>query len=504
MDNSLPTAFSYNRKSTEDSKRQIQSIDDQVRINKANAERWGYQVIQEFRESKSAKVVGRPEFNHMIELIKKGMIHAIFVWNADRLARNGRDAGEIVDLLTQGCLKTIYTSDRVYTVSDIQMLYIDFGYSNQYIVNLSKGVKRGLVSRTMKGYATAIAKTGYEKFDQPPLKGLFRPHPTYFYYFQKAWKMLIYENYHPKEILEYLNKNDVKQPSGRKVLSQDLSKMFHDRFFAGLIKLGELKDQVGVHEPMVTLEEYEKAQTLLYSYSKKKHKRESTFNPDFPLNKTLKCSNCLHYMSGSFTKNRYGYLYGRYNCYNRNCVFKDRLNRDDIEPILYDLIKKISFTKETEKLFKDKLTKKLSVNFNYEIEKKHKVDSLKAFEVKEKRLDSLVEDGVYTIQKYKIKVEEVQVEMKKIKTDIQNLDYTYNNITKIVKEGSKYLRDLDSLYMKIDIRDKYKINQSLFPDGITKHHAFSPLLSRKNTKEELEKKIDIFKNLSNMNINMLS
>jgi hypothetical protein len=47
--------FLYARKSTEGDERQIQSLDDQVRIMKSKAELLGIKIVDIFTESKSAK-----------------------------------------------------------------------------------------------------------------------------------------------------------------------------------------------------------------------------------------------------------------------------------------------------------------------------------------------------------------------------------------------------------------------------------------------------------------
>jgi DNA invertase Pin-like site-specific DNA recombinase len=68
----------YARKSTEDKKRQVQSIDDQVKVLTELAKRVGLNVIDTITESKSAKDPDiRPGFSKMIEKIKKGEANGI-------------------------------------------------------------------------------------------------------------------------------------------------------------------------------------------------------------------------------------------------------------------------------------------------------------------------------------------------------------------------------------------------------------------------------------------
>ena len=93
--------FLYARKSTEAEDRQVASIDDQIREMKKIAQERGFKIVQIFQESQSAKKVGRPIFNSMIERIEKGEAEGIICWKADRLARNMVDGGLLIDILSQ-------------------------------------------------------------------------------------------------------------------------------------------------------------------------------------------------------------------------------------------------------------------------------------------------------------------------------------------------------------------------------------------------------------------
>ena len=89
----------YARKSTDDPKRQIRSINDQIDECKLLAERSGMRIVKVLKEEKSAKKYGnRPQFTEML----KGFpvqYDGLLAYHPDRVARNMRDAGIIIDLL---------------------------------------------------------------------------------------------------------------------------------------------------------------------------------------------------------------------------------------------------------------------------------------------------------------------------------------------------------------------------------------------------------------------
>ena len=93
----------YARKSTDDAKRQIRSIPDQIDECRELAARLGIKIVDTFREEKSAKRPGiRPVFSQLIEDVKGGKYDAILAWNPDRLARNMLEAGMLIDLADNG------------------------------------------------------------------------------------------------------------------------------------------------------------------------------------------------------------------------------------------------------------------------------------------------------------------------------------------------------------------------------------------------------------------
>ena len=89
----------YCRKSSEDSNRQVASIDSQKTNLAELAKRDNLTVSKTFTESMSAKQPGRPEFEKMIKLIEQHPGSVILVWKLDRLARNPVDEGKIKWLL---------------------------------------------------------------------------------------------------------------------------------------------------------------------------------------------------------------------------------------------------------------------------------------------------------------------------------------------------------------------------------------------------------------------
>lgn len=87
----------YARKSTKDSKKQEKSIDDQVKECQSYAKTLGLRVVEVIREEESAKKSEqRDKFSEMLKNLTFGVYNAILCWHPDRLARNMKDAGQII------------------------------------------------------------------------------------------------------------------------------------------------------------------------------------------------------------------------------------------------------------------------------------------------------------------------------------------------------------------------------------------------------------------------
>ena len=163
--NNTTKYFLYARKSTESEDRQVASINDQIREMQKVAKDRGLEIIDIFQESKSAKSIGRPVFNEMIKQIEKGKANGIICWKADRLARNMKDGGLIIDLLNKGTIKHICAYDSDYKSEDnVIILSVAFGCSTQYSKDLAINVKRGMKSRAERGWYPTNPPLGYKTF----------------------------------------------------------------------------------------------------------------------------------------------------------------------------------------------------------------------------------------------------------------------------------------------------------------------------------------------------
>ena len=335
--------FLYARKSSESEDRQVQSIDDQINRLKQLASDLNLDIKKIYTEAKSAKKPNnRPLFDEMIQRIENGEADGILCWQINRLSRNPIDSGKLSWLLQQGILKSIQTIDRQYLPDDNVILFsVESGTANQYILDLKKNVKRGQESKLAKGWLPCFAPQGYlnsrvkEKGENDILKD-----PERFPLIRKMWDLMLTGNYTPPQILEIANNEwgyrtrKTKRSGGNPLSRSGIYRIFTNIFYTGIIEYSG-RQYGGKHEPMITLEEYDRVQKLL---GRKGRLRPKTHK--FAFTGFIRCAECgCLYTAETKTKfiKSTGELrdYTYYHCTHRkkdiNCSQRTAIKDKDLE-----------------------------------------------------------------------------------------------------------------------------------------------------------------------------
>src|SRR5689334_1198868 len=155
--------FLYVRKSTDESNRQVLSIEAQLFELREMAKREDLTVARVFEESRTAKAPGRPQFNLMLSEIERGKAQGILAWHPDRLARNSVDGGRIVYLVDICKIQDLrFPTFRFEpTAHGKFMLNVAFSQSKYYVDNLSENIKRGIRQKLRNGVWPSRAPVGY-------------------------------------------------------------------------------------------------------------------------------------------------------------------------------------------------------------------------------------------------------------------------------------------------------------------------------------------------------
>ena len=153
----MKRCFIYCRKSSEDKDRQILSLDDQEKICRELASDKGLIVVGIYKESKSAKRPDkRPEFKAMLARIANGEADNVLCWKADRLCRNAKEGGTLIDHVDYNSM-LIITPTMDYDRNNSTFLFIEFGMATKFSKDLSDNVKRGMNSKIQMGWMPGLS-----------------------------------------------------------------------------------------------------------------------------------------------------------------------------------------------------------------------------------------------------------------------------------------------------------------------------------------------------------
>ena len=353
-DNKTYTYFLYARKSSESEDRQVQSIDDQVGRLKELAKTLGIKIKHVYTEAKTAKKPNnRLVFDEMMKKIEAGEANGILCWQINRLSRNPIDSAQVQWLLQQGGLKSIQTIDREYKPEDNVLLFnVESGMANQFILDLSKNVKRGNLCKVKNGWRPGMVALGYlNELENHTII----PDPERFDLIRRAWDYMLTGNYTVPQVLTKLNdewgfrSKKRKRTGGKPMSVSGMYRTFTNIFYAGVLVYDGV-EYVGKHKKMVTLEEYDRVQEILGRKGKPRPKKYT-----FAFTGMIRCGECGCQITAEKKKKfikktgeiRY---YTYYHCTRRKtdvvCTQRKSIDEKTLENLIFERIDKLAILPE--------------------------------------------------------------------------------------------------------------------------------------------------------------
>lgn len=303
----------YARKSTDVAEKQVRSLSDQVAECQEFAAEHLLDVRDIIQEAESAKEPDiRPKFKKMIEDVKQGKYDGIIAWHPDRLARNMKDAGEVIDLLDKRIIKDLKFKSFTFEndTSGKMLLGITFVLSKQYSDALSDNISRGNKRSTEEGKYVNKAKHGYYKDPNQFL----RPDGDNFLLIKSAFQMRI-EGKTLEEIARYLNSHGYQKAKSDgshvpfKMGFRKVENFMRDPVYTGVVVYGKKGGAVNLMEkydfvPAITVPDFMKINKLTNNgqfvrLARKYHKGEDV-KADL-MRGMVTCAECDEVMAAGIT-----------------------------------------------------------------------------------------------------------------------------------------------------------------------------------------------------------
>lgn len=409
----------YARKSTEQEERQAMSIESQENELLRMAEKTGIKIDKTYKESMSAKKIGRPIFNEMLEYIGKQKDCVILAWKIDRLTRNIFDGAKIIELLENGNIKEIRTIDKVIMDNPIDkfMLTIDFGVGKKYSDDLSVNVKRGNRAKLEKGGWPSMAPLGYlnNKADKTifvdPLRAPF---------IQKMFKLYATGGYSVKDIANILHEQGFRSRTGFKVHKSKIHRMLASPFYYGIM-VKDGKYYPGRHEQVITKQVFDDTQNVLFGKAHSKKQRHY-----FPFRGFLRCKSCGCALTASIHKGHHYYY-----CTNGKGFCEEHKNymrSEYLEGIVATAFDEIKFDEEIVEMAYLASKEKIKHNENYKdnaqenITKQLESIAKKQSKLLDNQLAELITDEVYGAKTKELNNQKIALEQQ-----LKKISKTFNN-----------------------------------------------------------------------------
>ena len=266
------------------------------------------------------------------------------------------------------------------------------------------------------------------------------------------------------DVLNFLLEN--KDAFGKKRIDLNFVKrIISEIVYAGFIEYApwEVVKRKGMHEPIISVETYEKIQAKLRKPEKKVTERD---NVEFPLKSLVCCSMCGEKMKGSNHPGKSGKYHAHYFCTTKGCTAKPRnIKKSELEKEYKKLLTEIAPDNEI-----IELTEAIALNVWQDAIKGIKT-SEKATESEIKEKEQLVDTYMEMIpkasevlrKKYEEKIESLENELLAIKKQTTPADYL--NCDKAITEVLDFLGTPLKYWEKTNLEGKFMMHNLIFLDN---------------------------------------
>ena len=438
------------------------SLDAQERELLELAKKYNLNVVAIFRESMSAKSVGRPVFEEMMEYVASGKADSILCWKLDRLARNFIDGGLVIDMLQKSSIKEIRTFEGIHLPTDnVLMIALQFGTANQYVRDLSTNVKRGNREKLIQGGWPHRAGFGYlnDKADKTLIVN-----EKQVPYVVRAFELYVKDRYTLKQVTNFLYDEGLRTGTGNKFGKSQVHRILSNRLYTGYTVDGDGVIRKGNHQALVSVSLFNEAQELLHGKAHIRPKKHLYSAQGF-----LRCNVCSCNITVDTQK---GIQY--YYCTNGKAVcdqHKNYMRSDYVDVLMSDLFKELQFDDELIEMSAEAYKIKNGKDDNYiEITLETLNNELNLLLQKELRLSDgwsskTVRDEVYNVQ-----IKEITNKRLELEEQIQNIKktnkgkVTLEQIKKVFTDSNKASKQ----YLKVENEERRNMLKKLLSNVTVK------------------------------------
>lgn len=300
--------FGYIRVSTARQGERGVSLQEQRDAIERYTQKNGLEVCRWFDERVTAAKRGRPMFNEMLKLLRRGVADGIVIHKIDRGARNLKDWSDLGELIDEG-VEVHFANESLDLHSRGGRLSADIQavVAADYIRNLREETRKGFYGRIKQGLYPLPAPIGYLDCGGGKAKV---PDPARAPLVRAAFQLYATCGYNLEALTEEIYRRGLRNRRGGPVSVGGLAKVLNNPFYVGIIRLKSTNETfAGVHEPLIRKTLFDRVHGVLVGKVNARTQRH-----DFRYRRLIRCRTCGFSLIGEVQK---AHVY--YRCHTKSC-----------------------------------------------------------------------------------------------------------------------------------------------------------------------------------------
>ncbi|OIJ21879.1 resolvase [Anaerobacillus alkalidiazotrophicus] len=455
----------YVRVSTEEQAEEGFSINGQIKVLEDYCQRNKLQIVSTYKdEGFSGKSLDRPSLKELLKDCESEEFDMVMVWKINRLSRKQLDFLTIVDYLEKHDISLFSFSENIDASTSVgkAMFQMMGSFAELERNQIVENVKMGMTQRAKEGKFNGGSVLGFSSKDKRLIINNNEANLVKYIF------DLYISGKGYKAIANKLNHEGYKTKRNSNFSINSIKTIITNPMYAGFIRFNQVENwsekrrkgkgnnmilEKGEHDPIISMEIWEKAQKI---NEQKSHKPSKTFTGHFPLTTLLRCPKCGHGMIGHKTKRsknskeylRY-YQCGNYRNKGSAVCNSNLIKADEVEMFIFKKLEEITSKPIVLKSIVGKVNEKIITlkepikeRLNYILEKIKQVDkSINKFL-------TIIEKTSNPLEPILDKLSELDKEKKVLLEQKVQLEYELNKPT--VREISlEQLQNVLSTFSKI-------------------------------------------------------
>ena len=426
----------------------------------------GYEIIAHYKEDHSAKSFERPEFQKILEFLKKTKNTADYLiftkW--DRFSRNAGDAYSMINTLRKFGVEPQAIEQPLDLTVPENKLMLAFYLAAPEVENDRRALNilAGIRKAQREGRVCGSALVGYKNIRNEKGMALVEVDET-------VSKLVIWcfnKLAQGTKSVEDIRKE--AQRKGLKMSSSHFHRFIRNPFYYGVVRVPKhdnIEEHLvkGLHKPLITKELFDKVQDVLNG--RKRDLPAFEYQKDiYPLRGYLQCRFCGRPITASASTGKMGNKFHYYHC-QKGCKerFKVALANDKAMEMLLDTLTLAPAAKLLNMMLKGFGKENAEAN---EIEQK-KIDAeIKKIKTRLDNAQSLMLDGEFSLADYKTMKTNLEADLESLHAKKLALPETNSEKEKFLSFCLENIETLGKAYANGTVREKQLLLSSIFEENL--------------------------------------